>query len=206
MAQGSLADRRRGGVLVLPGGKPHSTEPFRVWQLANLRMVWLALSLRRRLGRRVRVRVVKYRLRGWNGAQRDPVRDAERALARMLEDVDPHRLVVVGHSMGGRVAAHVSAGGSVDGVVALAPWWPRNDCELVPTTCRLLVLHGTADTRTDPRSSQAQTLLAEKRGVDARWIGVPDGDHYLLKHWRQWHRLTAQFVDELLREPRSQPR
>ncbi|WP_240630832.1 dienelactone hydrolase family protein [Mycolicibacterium sp. GF69] len=188
-------------MLVLPGGKQHSSERFRPWQPANQRMFWLAVSLRCRFGTGVRVRSVKYRVRGWNGAQRDPVRDAERALARMLEDVHPHRLVVVGHSMGGRVAAHLSAGGDVGGVVALAPWWPRNDGELVPNSCRLLVLHGTADKRTDPRSSLAQTRRAKDRGVDARWIGVPDAGHYLLTHWRQWHRLTAQFVAEQLSKP-----
>lgn len=124
----------------------------------------------------------------------------------MLEHVDPSRLVVVGHSMGGRVAVHLSADGDVGGVVALAPWWPRNDGDLVPDSCRLLVLHGTADTRTDPRASLAQTRRARDRGVDAQWVGVPDAGHYLLTHWRQWHRLTAQFVTDQLKEPRSEPR
>jgi pimeloyl-ACP methyl ester carboxylesterase len=182
--------------LVLPGGRPHSDEVFRVWQPANLRMVWLAAALRARLGSGVRVSCVQYRLRGWNGPQRDALRDARGALDRMLSDVDPRRLVLVGHSMGGRVAAHLSAGSDVGGVVALAPWWPRNDSELVPASCRLLVLHGTADTRTDPRASQEQTRRAANRGVDAEWVGVPDAGHNLLSHWRLWHRRTAQFVEE----------
>ena len=61
---------------------------------------------------------------------------------------------------------------------------------------RALVLHGTADTRTDPRSSQAQTRAARDRGVDAEWVGVPDAGHYLLRRWRLWHRRTARFVQE----------
>lgn len=180
--------------MILPGGRPQSGEASRVWQLANLRMIWLASALRVRLGSGVRVERVQYRLRGWNGPQRDAVRDARGVLDRMLTDVDPRRLVLVGHSMGGRVAAHLCADSDVGGVVALAPWWPRNDGELVPAGCRLLVLHGTADTRTDPRSSQAQTRAAADRGVDAEWVGVPDAGHYLISHWRLWHRLTAQFV------------
>jgi pimeloyl-ACP methyl ester carboxylesterase len=191
-----VSDGRRGGVLILPGGRPQSDEESRVWQLANLRMIWLAWALRARFGGGVRVSRVQYRLRGWNGGRRDAVRDARGALERMLIDVDPRRLVLVGHSMGGRVAAHLSAGSDIGGVVALAPWWPRDDGELVPTTCRLLVLHGTADTRTDPRSSQAQIRRAADRGVDAEWVGVPDAGHYLVRHWRLWHRRTARFVEE----------
>src|SRR5262245_2549076 len=109
----------RGGVLVLPGGKPRSDEASSALQPANLRMDWLALALRSRLGRGVRVKRVQYRLRGWNGSARDPVRDARVDLDRMLEDIDPRRVVLVGHSMGGRVAAHLSADSEIGGVVAL---------------------------------------------------------------------------------------
>ena len=184
----------RGGVLILPGGRPQSDQASQVWQLANLRMIWLAVALRARLGNGVRVSRVQYRLRGWNGSRRDAVRDARGALERMLADVDPRRLVLVGHSMGGRVAAHLCADSDIGGVVALAPWWPRNDGELVPADCRLLVLHGTADMRTDPRSSEVQTRQAAERGVDAEWVGIPEAGHYLISHWRLWHRLTAEFV------------
>jgi pimeloyl-ACP methyl ester carboxylesterase len=184
----------RGGVLVLPGGRPHSDEASRVWQLANVRMIWLAVALRARLGSGVRIRRVQYRLRGWNGARGDAVRDAGEALDRMLGDIDPSRVVLVGHSMGGRVAAHLSADTDVSGVVALAPWWPAGDGDLVPAGRRLLVLHGTADMRTDPRASLAQTERARARGVDANWVGIPDAGHYLISHSRLWHKLTAEFV------------
>ena len=91
--------------------------------------------------------------RGWNSAERDALRDAAIALASMREHFDAAKIVVVGHSMGGRVAAHLSASGDVGAVVALAPWWLRDDADLIPNTCRLLVMHGTADTWTDPHSS-----------------------------------------------------
>ena len=184
----------RGGVLILPGGKPQSDEASRALQLANLRMDWLALELRLRFGTGVRVNRVQYRLRGWNGSRRDPVRDARDVLDRMIEVVNPRRIVLVGHSMGGRVAAHLCADSDVGGVVALAPWWPRDDGDLIPVSCRLLAVHGTADTRTDPRSSREQIQRAKDRGVDAEWVGIPDAGHYLLSHWNQWHRLTARFV------------
>ena len=191
-----MADNQTlGGVLVLPGGRPSSAAPSRAWQLANLRMTWLARSLRRTLGSHVAVRRVQYRLRGWNDPSLDALQDAGNALTRMLRDLHlhPNSLVVVGHSMGARVAVHL-ASRDVGGIVALAPWWPQGDADLVPTECRLLTVHGTADTWTDPRSSEAQTRRARERGVAAHWVGIPNAGHYMLRDVRRWHRLTTEFV------------
>jgi pimeloyl-ACP methyl ester carboxylesterase len=68
-------------------------------------MMWLAWSLRRRLGRPVQVRRVQYRKRGWNSPGRDAVRDADAALSRLRRDVGSDDLVLVGHSMGFQIAA-----------------------------------------------------------------------------------------------------
>lgn len=184
-----------GGVLILPGGKPHSAAPSHSWQLANLRMMWLARSLRCNLGSHVAVRRVQYRLRGWNDPSLDALRDAENALIRMRRDLNlnPSNVVLVGHSMGARVAVHL-APRDVGGIVALAQWWPHGDADLVPTQCRLLTVHGTADTWTDPRSSEAQTRRARERGVDATWVGMPNAGHYLLRDAGLWHRATTDFV------------
>lgn len=198
-----MADHTKtvGCVLVLPGGKPQSGTASRGWQLANQRMMWLAWSLRLSLGSQVSVRRVRYRLRGWNSPTLDALRDAENALFRARRDVGSGNLVVVGHSMGARVAVHLAASNDIDGIVALAPWWPHDDADLVPSSCRLLTIHGTADTWTDPRSSKAQTQWASERGVDARWVGVPDAGHYLLRRVPLWHRLTTRFVAAQLEEP-----
>lgn len=182
------------GVLVLPGGKPRSDEPARTRQLANLRIALLAQSLRRRLGPEVDVRRVQYRVRGWNAGRLDALDDARAALDAMAERVGSGPIVVVGHSMGGRVAAHLASEGRVAGVAALAPWWPDQDGDLIPVHCRLLTMHGTADTWTDPRASRTQTLRAESRGVDARWVEFPGAGHFLLRDHSRWHRLTAEFA------------
>jgi pimeloyl-ACP methyl ester carboxylesterase len=191
-----------GAVLVLPGGKPTSVAPSRARQLANLRMTLMSASLRARAGRRAEVRQVRYRLRGWNAPHLDALRDAETALDSLLSRHDPAQIVLVGHSMGGRVAAHLSARHGIAGVVALAPWWPDNDGALIPTGSRLLTVHGTADTWTDPESSRRQCARAVDRGVDAQWVGIPGAGHYMLRRWRTWHRLTATFVTESLEQAR----
>jgi pimeloyl-ACP methyl ester carboxylesterase len=183
-----------GCVLVLPGGKVRSGRPSRPWQLANLRMAFISATLRRRLGPDVAVERVRYRKRGWNSPQLDALHDAKHVLDRARDRFEPNQIAVVGHSMGGRVAAHLAARGDVGSVVALAPWWVGNDADLIPVTTRLLVAHGTADTWTDPRASRAQTRRAQQRGLDAQWVGLDGAGHYMLRQWSEWHRLVAEFV------------
>src|SRR5262249_53114230 len=95
-------------------------------------MMFVAGALRRRLGSDVDVRRVQYRLRGWNGPRLDAVRDTKRMLNDLLRRFEPKSIVLVGHSMGGRVAAHLSADADIGAVVALAPWWERGDGDLIP--------------------------------------------------------------------------
>lgn len=194
----------RACVLVLPGGMMRSEEAFRWWQPAGLRMMPLTRALRRRLGRGVEVRQVRYRLRGWNSPRQDPVRDAEALLRRLRQRYDPENIVLVGHSMGGRVAAHLAAHGDVGAVVALAPWWYGDKGDLIPAGTRLLVVHGTADTRTDPEISRVQTLRARARGVTAQWVGIDGVGHHMVRGYREWHRRTTDFVAEYLNDERSE--
>ena len=194
----------RAYVLVLPGGKVRSNQASRWWQLANLRMIFVARALRRRLGSDVEVRRVQYRLRGWNSPRWDPVRDTNEVLEQIRRcgapgiPTDPKNIVLVGHSMGGRVAAQLAAEGDIGAVVALAPWWHGEKGDLIPVRTRLLVLHGTADTRTDPSTSRAQTLRARRRGLDAQWVGIEGVGHHMVRRWREWHRRITDFVADYL--------
>ena len=183
-----------GCVLLLPGGKVSSDRPTRSWQLANVRMAFVARALRRGLGPEVEIRRVQYRLRGWNSPRLDALHDAEAVLDDARERYEPARIAVVGHSMGGRVAVHLAARGDVGTVVALAPWWVGQDGDLIPATTRLLVVHGTADTWTDPGASCAQTRSARQRGLDAEWVGLDGAGHYMIRRWKEWHRLTTEFI------------
>jgi dienelactone hydrolase len=185
-------------VLVLPGGRVRSDEASRWWQLANVRMMLVAAALRLRLGRGVEVRRVQYRLRGWNSPRYDAVVDAGAALDVACSRFEPKSIVLVGHSMGGRVAARLAAGGRVGAVVALAPYWPRDDGDQIPASTRLLVVHGTTDTRTDPEASRIQTLRAQQRGVDAQWVGIDGVGHYMVRRYFEWHRRTVDFVADYL--------
>nr|WP_279304523.1 alpha/beta fold hydrolase [Mycobacterium ahvazicum] len=185
-------------MLVLPGGRVRSDEASRWWQLANVRMMLVVAALRWRLGRDVEVRRVQYRLRGWNSPSYDAVADATAVLDVVRDRFDAKSIVLVGHSMGGRVATRLAAGGQVGAVVALAPYWPRDDGDLIPPSTRLLVVHGTADTRTDPEASRIQTLRARQRGLDAQWVGIAGAGHSMMRPYREWQRRTVDFVAEYL--------
>lgn len=141
---------------------------------------------------------MRYRVCGWNSPRLDPVQDAKKVLDDVQGRFQPERIALVGHSMGGRVAAHLAAGGGVGAVVALAPWWAGQDGDLIPASTRLLVVHGTADTTTDPADSQAQTKRACRRGLDAQWVALDGVGHHMVRRWRDWHLLTTKFVAEHL--------
>ncbi|MDZ7932474.1 alpha/beta fold hydrolase [Rhodococcus sp. NPDC076796] len=192
-------------VLVLGGGKDSSWARSRPWHLAGLRM-WPFTFMLRRSGRDISVQQLQYRFRGWNAPDRSPIEDARWALDRIHAEYPDVHVVVVGHSMGGRTAAALIDDPSVVGVepaettqkivgvVALAPWWPDGtEVDTLAADRALLVVHGTADRWTDPRTSRRATERAAARGVDARYLPVPGG-HFMLRNPRVWSRATRDFV------------
>lgn len=181
-------------MLVLPGGKVHSRQPSRPWQLARIRTGLLARSLQRDLGPDYRIQQIRYRFRGWNAPSSDALDDADQALRTLVAREGERTTYLVGHSMGARVCAHLAARHDIAGIVALAPWWPENDADRIPSHCRLLVLHGTADRWTDPQSSRRQVDVARARGLDATWEAVPGAGHFMLSRPRIWHRRAADFI------------
>ncbi|WP_231569544.1 alpha/beta hydrolase [Prescottella defluvii] len=179
-------------VVVLPGGKVTDRRRTRCFQAADLRMAAFTGALRRAgRARGIEVRQIRYRVRGWNGADRSPVHDARRVLAELPQDVP---VVLVGHSMGGRVAAVVADDPRVCGLLALAPWWPDGEGARVPQGVPMAVAHGTADRWTDPAASRSQTELAAARGTDARWRGIPRAGHTMMGRPALWHRIAVDFV------------
>lgn len=190
------ARRGRGGapsltVLVLPGGKVRDRRRFRPWQPAPLRMVLFTWILRNCCPG-VEVCQVRYRLRGWNGADRSPVRDVRGVLDGLRPTQVP--VALIGHSMGGRVAAAVADDPLVCAVLALAPWWPAGEGADIPAGVRMVVVHGTADTWTDPAASRRQTEQARERGLEAQWIGMTGSGHTMLRNAGRWHRAAIDFV------------
>ena len=137
---------------------------------------------------------------GWNGARQDPVQDARWALDRIRHELPGVPVVVVGHSMGGRVALALSGEPDVIGVAALAPWVESDVRQPRPGVAVLLV-HGSADRITDPRRTAVLARRYADSGVDLRYVTVEGGSHSMLKDATLWHDTVADFVTDVLLGP-----
>ncbi|MGW4064597.1 alpha/beta hydrolase [Amycolatopsis sp. NPDC004747] len=189
----------RAVVLVLHGGAERGTGRVPPWKLAYVRMVPIARAVHR-AGRKsgVEVRLVRNRRYGWNAPAEDPVEDARWALARIHADHPGLPVVLVGHSMGARVALRVADDPAVRGVCALAPWTPRGEPVGAVAGRSVLIAHGTRDRMTSPAESHA---FAERAtGVAARVarFELANEGHAMLRRARVWTRLTVAFTLDLL--------
>ncbi|MBB4684550.1 alpha/beta hydrolase [Amycolatopsis jiangsuensis] len=188
----------RAVALVLHGGAEHGTAQVRPWRLAYLRMVPLARALHR-AGRAdgLEVLLLRNRLYGWNAPAENPVPDARWALERIHADHPGVPVVLVGHSMGGRVALRVADDPAVLGVCALAPWTPPGEPVDAVRGRSVLIVHGTRDRMTSPAASYA--FAARARAVAERVVRyeIAGEGHAMLRRPAVWTRLMCAFTREL---------
>lgn len=188
----------RGIALVLHGGQSRSLAPTRPWQLAVLRMIPFARALRG-AGAEQGLAVVRlrYRLRGWNGADRASVYDAQRALDQLAGRFPNIPVALVGHSMGARTALYVAGHHAVRTVVGLAPWIEADDAAATLDGLagrRVLIVHGERDRMTDPRASAGYARAAAKSAASVTYVEVAASRHAMLERAVVWHDLTTGFV------------
>ncbi len=165
-------------------------------QLSVLRM----LPPARRVARAGRGRLAVVRLlnsyRGWNTSH-TPVQDAEWALERVQERYGDLPVGLVGHSLGGRAALLAAGDERVRSVVALNPWlYP--DERAVPTSARVLVVHGLQDRIAAPSRSLGYVEQLARDGKSAAYLAVRDGKHAMLRHGATFDRSAAEFTTATL--------
>lgn len=198
--RGHVPPHPDGVVLVLHGGAVASRTPMTWWRLPVLRMTPFATAIERRAGDRLAVVRLKNRVRGWNGIRQDPLQDARWALDRIRHVLPGRPVVLVGHSMGGRVALQLSGEPDVVGVAALAPW-VEYDTRQPPPGVAVLLAHGSNDRVTDPRRTDVLAKRYTHSGVDLRYVEVERGTHSMLRCARVWHQAVADFVTVVLPGP-----
>jgi pimeloyl-ACP methyl ester carboxylesterase len=181
-------------ALVLHGGRAKSRLPVRATNLAVLRMRPFVSSLRRYGSAGLVVAQVRYRARGWNGAERSPVPDTLWALDRLTERFPDVPVALVGHSMGGRAAMYAAAHDAVRSVVGLAPWIEPGDPVAPLAGRRLLIAHGDSDRMTDPRASASFARSADRIAESVTYVRVEGERHAMLRRASLWHDLATGFV------------
>jgi pimeloyl-ACP methyl ester carboxylesterase len=184
-----------GVAVVLHGGRSASTAPVRATQLAVLRMQPFAAALRRAgAADGLAVAQVRYRVRGWNGAQRSPVADVEQALDELAVRFPDVPFALVGHSMGGRAALYAAGHEQVRAVVGLAPWIERGDPVRQLAGRRVLLAHDDGDRMTSPRATAAYARAAASVAQAVSFVEIAGEKHAMLHRAGLWHSLSTGFV------------
>ena len=180
-------------VLVLHGGREVGYGSVPARRLTYVRMRPFAHAIHAR-ARDAAVSLLRYRYRGWNGPDADPVRDTEWAVEQLVHTHGAVPIVLVGHSMGGRAALRAAGHPLVTAVAGLAPWLPPGEPTHQLEGRDVLLVHGTADVTTRPRSTTAfaRTITPLARRVAC--IEVQRSGHAMLQRAALWHELTAAFV------------
>lgn len=182
----------RAVVLLLHGGQEESKAPASRWQPAYLRMTPFGLAMRHVRG--LAVWQLCNRYRGWNAPDLDPVADARWALDAVRRDHPGVPVVLVGHSMGGRVALRVADDDAVTGVCALAPWTPEGEPVDQLAGRTVFIAHGDRDRTTDPALSFAYAERAKAVTESVARFEVRGEAHALLLRYREWTRLVRAFT------------
>ncbi len=191
--------RTRAVALVLHGGAEHGLGAVQSWKPAYLRMVPIARALHRAgLEHGLEVRLLRNRRYGWNAPDEHPIDDARWALERIRADHPGLPVVLVGHSMGGRVALRVAGDPAVRGVCALAPWTPAGEPVDAVADRDVLVVHGIRDRMTSPRESHAFAERARAVASRVARFEIANEGHAMLRRASVWTRLTCAFTLEVI--------
>ncbi|MFJ5694276.1 alpha/beta hydrolase [Arthrobacter sp. NPDC093125] len=185
----------RGVALVLHGGRSHSFEPVQARHLSPARMVPFARQLHRsarNLG--LEVWLLRNRVRGWNGEEMSPLRDARWALDKIRARYPGVPVYLLGHSMGGLTAICAADDPQVRAVVALAPWLDDATPAAPLAGRKVLIVHGDRDTWTSPAASLRFAGRAAPDAEALQYVALRGAGHFMFRRVRLWHTLATGFL------------
>lgn len=178
-------------VVVAHGGQERSLEEPHDWRHAILRM-WPFAAAARRAAPQAQVGLVRYRYRGWNGSAAHAAADVRQILSTLPRSID--RIVLVGHSMGGRAVLRNADDPRVVGVLGLAPWLPADEPQRRLNDRLVVLAHGDQDRTVDPRLTVGFAERARRSGVPLALFHAADEAHALLRRHGDWEELVRRAV------------
>jgi predicted esterase len=184
-------------VLVLHGGSADSVLPTQWRNLAVLRLWPVARAIAREVPN-VAVHRLRFAIRGWNGDGASALDDARWALAQLRTLHPGLPVVVVGHSMGGRVAARLGGDADVAGVVLLAPWVPSEDPADQLAGVPVVLVQARRDRSIPLATTEPWISHAENARAKISRTVLPWAEHTMLRRFWVWHRLSAAGVRTVL--------
>jgi alpha-beta hydrolase superfamily lysophospholipase len=147
---------------------------------------------------------LRFSVRGWNGDGAAVLGDARWAIGKIAGAHPGLPIVVVGHSLGGRVAMHVvgsssaldssGARSTVVGAVGLAPWVDPVDPVDLLRDVPLAIVQGTNDRIVPEPSTRAWLTRAARAGAQIDSTLIEGAGHAMLRYFRRWHRLASDGV------------
>jgi pimeloyl-ACP methyl ester carboxylesterase len=182
-------------VIILPGGRTRDRSEVRSPRLASIRMIPFGRALSRATrGRGVAIWRLRYRYRGWNDPERDPLADLAWALDEVRRRHPGAAAILLGHSMGGRVALWGAGDPAVTAVCALAPWIEPGDPVGQLAGRSVVIAHGDRDHVTNPVESRWFVEQARQYTSDITFVDVAGDGHAMLRRPRTWTDLVTRFV------------
>ncbi len=180
-------------VLVMHGGSVEGHQANRPWSHNVIRLVPFARALKHVPGP-IAVARLRFRYRGWNGADASPLADARSALADIRSRYPGVPIALIGHSMGGRAALSLAADeADVRLVVGLAPWIERGDPR-PDAGQQTILIHGDRDLICPLWGSRRTVEEMQSQGLEATLIRVARSDHAMLLRARVWTALVTDIV------------
>ena len=187
-----------GVVLMLHGGREASREPVDGRSASWLRCAAMQRTIHRELEKAGHATwLLRYRERGWNGGV-DRAADARWALDELRAAHGDVPVVLLGHSMGARVAVHVADDPSVRGVVGLAPWWSAEDPVATLAGRTLRAAHGRRDRITSFRETARYVERAQAVAASAELRDMGSLGHYMITGSSRWHDVAIASSLEIL--------
>ncbi|MFI5730554.1 alpha/beta hydrolase [Kribbella sp. NPDC051587] len=178
-------------VLLAHGGYEHSHKNPGLWRGPILRM-WPFAEAARTAVPSAAVGLVRYRYRGWNDVG-DPALD----LRAILDELPFERVVLVGHSMGGRAVVAAGDHPRVTGVLGLAPWLPSDE-PLIALRPPVMFAHGNKDTVTSPQETRAYANRLRAAGTPVSLVFLAGETHPMLHRPADWNTLVTTFTQHAL--------